>query len=751
MISFTIPDIITKIFFVLNKRSRVSKRSLKTHPPHHRIFTFYPTRKIVLDKSIETITPRIPMRLLALAVALFAILSLALGLSGSDVQAIGLGVVGLLLSVTTWRAAQMSRFLQIFAAIFATEYLVFGAMITLSAHALWPAALEGFTVPESLPVTVGVFGLIIYAISYLPGIVAIMRIADRFFDGRDVVTVRLWPFPAYTIVEQTLARGFVVFLVVVNQAQVGISVRLSYFNRDWFNAIQEKNSEAFWSLLYTVFFFWAAIYIVSAIIEYVVQSQLMIRWRRWLTARYVSDWLDQGSHYRMALAGGGADNPDQRISDDVDEFINRTYSFSISLLSTTSSLVSFSIILWTISANFTIPGTEIAIPGFLFWVACLYSGFGTLVTHLIGRRLIGLYFNQQKFEANFRFSLARLREYAEQIALLKGEPTERGLLMGKFGEVIQNFLAIVSLRKLLMAFTSGYGQISPLIPYVVAAPFYFLGKIQLGVLTQTASAFGRVEGALSFFIDAYTSVAAYLAVIRRLTGFDTSIDAARQLGKSPPSILERRSDEPSLRVSALKLALPNGTALAEANLAFQRGEAVLISGPSGSGKSTLLRAISGIWPYGVGEVIVPNGATLLLLPQKPYLPQGSLRECVAYPASPNTYSDAELTSALAASGLGRISDALDDHANWSQRLSGGEQQRLAIARALLTKPDWLFLDEATSALDEESEAQLYTALKDRLPTTTLISIGHRSTLKAFHSAAVRMEAIEGGGFTAVRV
>jgi putative ATP-binding cassette transporter len=691
------------------------------------------------------------MRLLAFAVALFAVLSLGLGFSGSDVQAIGLGIVGLLLGFTTWRAARMSRFLQIFAAIFATEYLVFGAMITLSAHALWPAALEQLSVPESLPVTVGVFGLIVYAISYIPGIVAIMRIADRFFDGHDTVTVRLWPFPAFPIIEQTLARGFVVFLVVVNQAQVGISVRLSYFNRDWFNAIQEKNSEAFWSLLYTVFFFWASIYIVSAIIEYVVQSQLMIRWRRWLTARYVSDWLDHGNHYRMALAGGGADNPDQRISDDVDEFINRTYSFSISLLSTTSSLVSFSIILWTISANFTIPGTEIAIPGFLFWVACLYSGFGTLVTHLIGRRLIGLYFNQQKFEANFRFSLARLREYAEQIALLKGEPTERVLLMGKFGEVIHNFLAIVSLRKLLMAFTSGYGQISPLIPYVVAAPFYFLGKIQLGVLTQTASAFGRVEGSLSFFIDAYTSVAAYLAVIRRLTGFDTSIDAARKLGKSPPSIVERRSDGPSLRVSELKLALPNGTAMAEADLAFQPGEAVLISGPSGSGKSTLLRAISGIWPYGVGEVIVPAGASLLLLPQKPYLPQGSLRECVAYPASPDTYSRSELTTALEACGLGRLSDALDDHANWSQRLSGGEQQRLAIARALLTKPDWLFLDEATSALDEESEAHLYSTLKNQLPATTLISIGHRSTLRAFHHAAIRMEAMETGGFKAVRV
>ena len=691
------------------------------------------------------------MRLLSIVIALFALLSIGLGASGGDMQAVGLGVVGVLLAVTTWRAHSMSRFLQIFATIFATEYLAFGSILTLEAHDLWPAALEAIAVPESLPITVGVFGLIIYAISFVPGIIAIMRIADRFFDGRDRVTVRLWPLPAFTIIEQTLARGFVVFLVVVNQAQVAISVRLSYFNRDWFNAIQEKNSDAFWSLLYTVFLFWAVIYIVSAIIEYVVQSQLMIRWRRWLTARYVSDWMDNGSHYRMSLAGSGADNPDQRIADDVDMFINKTYSFSISLLSSTSSLVSFSIILWTISANFTIPGTEIAIPGFLFWVAMAYSGFGTLVTHLIGRRLIGLYFDQQKYEANFRFSLARLREYAEQIALLKGEPAERGLLMHTFGDVIRNFLSIVSLRKMLMAFTSGYGQISPLIPYVVAAPFYFIGKIQLGVLTQTASAFGRVEGSLSFFIDAYTSLADYLSVIRRLTGFDTSIDKARHLGKAPLTIATRRADDNRLTTHQLRLALPDGTVIVEADLAFNTGEAVLISGPSGSGKSTLLRAIAGIWPYGAGEITLPTHASVLLLPQKPYLPQGTLRACVAYPSDTADYSDAELTSALSAAGLGKLSQSLDEHGNWSQRLSGGEQQRIAIARALLAKPDWLFLDEATSALDEDSEARLYAALKDRLPNTTLISIGHRSTLKAFHKAAIRMEPIEKGGFKAVAI
>jgi vitamin B12/bleomycin/antimicrobial peptide transport system ATP-binding/permease protein len=689
------------------------------------------------------------IRLLSALVFLFSLSVLGFGIYESDVSSTGLAVVGLLLTVATWRGALISRFLQIFLAIFATEFVAFGAVSMLNTHALWPEMLADAVPPQSLPVTVGVFGLIVFAISYLKGIAAIMRIADRFFDGHDVVAVRLWPFPSFTIVEQKLARGFVVFLVVVNQAQVGISVRLSYFNRDWFNAIQEKNADVFWSLLYTVFLFWASIYIVSAIIEYVVQSQLMIRWRRFLTARYIGDWLNDGSHYRMALAGQAADNPDQRIADDVDLFINRTYSFSISLLSSTSSLVSFSIILWTISASFTIPGTEIAIPGFLFWVACLYSGFGTLVTHLIGRRLIGLYFDQQKYEANFRFSLARLREYSEQVALLKGEPTERGLLMGKFGDVIRNFLAIVNLRKILMAFTAGYGQISPFIPYIVAAPFYFLGKIPLGTLTQTASAFGRVEGSLSYFIDAYTSVADYLSVIRRLASFDTAIQSA-----SPTvhrGIVTTEHPQSSLELDDLHVTLPDGTEIVNASLSFASGQSVLVSGPSGSGKSTLFRAIAGIWPYGTGLIRKPAHATVMLLPQKPYLPQGRLRDCVAYPAMAHDIADAELMNVLESVGLGSLASALDSEAQWSQRLSGGEQQRVAIARALLAQPDFLFLDEATSALDEESEATLYHVLKAQLPQTALISIGHRATLKAFHDGAVRLEPAQGRAYAALRV
>ena len=679
------------------------------------------------------------MKNLAILIGFAAAFLLVFGLSSGDAQTIGLGSVGVILTVTTWLSAKMSRFLMIFAAIFGAEFVIFGAVFMLDANALWPAALADFVPPESLPITVGIFGIIVYAISFIPGIARIMHIADRYFDGHDVTTVRIWPLPPITLNEQTLARTIIVTLILINQGQVGISVRLSFFNRDWFNAIQEKDSATFWSLLYTVFLFWAAIYIAIAIIEYIIQSHLMIRWRRWLTSHYIGDWLNEGSHYRMALSGTGADNPDQRIAEDVDQFIGRTYSFSISLLAQVSSLVSFSIILWGISANFTIPGTEIAIPGFLFWVAVLYSGFGTFVTHVIGRRLIRLNFEQQRYEADFRFSLARLREYAEQVALLGGEKQERRFLMDRFGNVIRNFFAIVARRKQLMMFTASYGQISPIIPYVVAAPFYFIGKIQLGVLTQTASSFGRVEGSLSFFIDAYVSLADYLSVIQRLVTFDDSIGKARRMGDKPPRIAFSTEATTDISISDLTLSLPDGREIVSAEVNFASGQSVLISGPSGSGKSTLLRAIAGIWPYGHGKIGIPADATLMLLPQKPYLPSGTLRDCVAYPSGEGTYLEKEIIDALKIVGLDRLITSLDDATNWSQRLSGGEQQRLAIARALLARPDWLFLDEATSALDEDSEAFLYRALKEHLKTTTLISIGHRSTLRVLHDRLMRME------------
>ena len=684
--------------------------------------------------------PGLLLKKLATVALIGALLAAGAAYQLADKGLWGLAFAGLLAGIATWQAAGISKFLRIFSGLFAFEYASFTTIIVLGRLNLWPEALAAAMPPLSLAASVAVFAILIYAISFIPVIKSVTTISDRYFDHAGTTQVTVWPFKQARIDERLLATLMIIFLIVVNQAQVGISVRLSFFNRDWFNAIQNKDSEAFWSLLYTVFLFWAAIYIASAIIEYLVQSSLMIRWRRWLTDQYISSWMGDGTHYRMALMGQDADNPDQRIADDVGSFINRTYDFSISMLAQLSSLVSFSIILWQLSDQFTVPGTDIVVPGFLFWVALLYAAFGTFVTHMIGRKLVKLDFDQQRYEADFRFSLARLREYTEQIALLNGERTEKSALMQRFSEVIRNFFGIVALRKRMMMFTASYGQISPIIPYVVAAPFYFAGKVQLGAMTQTAGAFGRVEGALSYFINAYTSLAAYVAILQRLTTFDRSIDEAKKLGYEPETIIrEQTGDHGALELQHLSLTLPNGKPLLSADHLFHPGQSILISGPSGSGKSTLLRALAGLWPYGSGRLRTPSTQTMMLVPQRPYLPIASLRMAVSYPANEQAYSRDDVARALEAVGLSALIGGMDEEHVWSQRLSGGEQQRLALARALLAKPAWLFLDEATASLDEAGEARLYTMLKQQLPQTTLISIGHRSTLLAFHDVKLTLE------------
>ncbi len=695
------------------------------------------------------------MRILSFAVAALSLVALYVWSRTGLVQPALLGVFGLANAAATFRSGRVGTFLKILMAIFATEVVVFGGVFLFSLSDYWPGALDAYKLPDSVPMTVALFGVLVWAVSHFKAVRTISGIADRYFEATQQTTARIWPFPAFKISERLLAILMTVFLVVVNQAQVGINVRLSFFSRDWFNAIQNKDAATFWTLLFTVFLFWAAIYIVSAIIEFVVQSMLLIRWRRWLTEHYTGRWLDGSAHYRMSLRYGNADNPDQRIAEDVNRFVSGNggsggygiYSYSILLISTLSSLVSFSIILWTLSANFTIPGTEIAVPGFLLWVAIVYSIVGTLVTHFIGRSLVGLYFERQRYEADFRFSLARLREYSEQVALLKGEGAERNVAMRIFSFVYDNYLQIVDRRKKLLVFTEAYGQIGPFIPYIVAAPFYFAGKIQLGTMTQTASAWGRVDGALNFFVNYYTSLADFRAVLDRLSTFDDAINAAHDQQRDKQIAMSEGTTPDGIAVGALDVALPDGRVIITGTtLALRPGEAVLVAGPSGSGKSTLFRALSGLWPFGHGQVTVPAGAKIMLLPQKPYLPIGTLRTAVSYPAGPDTYGDDVIRQALIAARLAEFADRLDAEDNWSQRLSGGEQQRLAIARAILAQPDWLFLDEATAALDEANEHAIYGALASELPRTTIVSIGHRSTLAAFHDRRIEMHPDGNGGF-----
>ena len=694
------------------------------------------------------------MHFLAIAVAIFAVAAAAVGARAGDNMALLLAAASLICAYTTFRARGVSAFLRILAAIFATETVVFGLGMLAAKLGLWPEGLAEYKLPETLPLTVAIFAILVFAVSHIPVVRAMTRIADRYFACDDAGEARVWPFASFRARESRIAAAMVVALVLINQAQVGIMVRLSFFNRDWFNALQEKDAAKFWRLLLWVFVPWAFIYVFSAIVEFVMQSMLIIRWRRWLTDFYVAHWLGEGAHYRMSLVGHDADNPDQRIAEDVNRFIDGgsegygLYSYSILLISTLSSLVSFAIVLWGLSTNFTIPGTDVVLPGLLFWVALIYAAVGTVITHLIGRPLVRLLFEKQRYEADFRFGLARLREYGEQVALLKGEAAEQASLGARFRAIIGNYLETVDRRKKLMAFTSTYGQINPIIPYLFTAPFYFLGKIQLGVMTQTAGAFGRVEGALTFFITYYTSLAGFKSVLDRLTSFDSAIERARETGQGGAKIERRASPDAALHLRGLSLDLPDGRRIVSGvDLTLPAREAVLVVRPAGSGKSTLFRAIAGVWPYGAGAIETPQDARALLLPQKPYIPIASLRAATAYPAAPDAFDAESVRKALIDVGLPALAERLDETDNWSQRLSGGEQQRLAIARALLAKPDWLFLDEATSAMDEAMEARIYELIAARLPQATVVSIGHRASLTRYHKRKIEMRAGQGDAFT----
>ncbi len=555
-------------------------------------------------------------------------------------------------------------------------------------------------------------------------LVTIWRLASPYFSSEDK-----WP-----------GRILLAAVIAIELSIVGINVLLNSWNNSFYNALQDKNWDAF---VYQLGYFCvlATAYIFLAVYQLYLNQWLQIRWRRWLTRTYLEKWLADSNHYRMQLLGDAADNPDQRIAEDVKQFIDAGATgigilpIGLSLLNAAVTLASFAVILWNLSATAPLHvfGISIDIPGYLLWAALIYAILGTLFTHLLGRALIALNFQQQRYEADFRFNLVRVRENSEQIALLRGEQAERDRLLLRFANVVSNWMAIMSRQKKLTFLTAGYSQAAVVFTYIMVSPAYFAGKVQLGGLMQTANAFGQVQGALSVFVNVYRQLAEWRAVVDRLSGFDDSIAVAHEAAVNPPVIAVAPANANAVSFKDLSVRLPNGVPLINAtDVTIKLGERVLVSGPSGAGKSTLFRALAGVWPFGEGTIAIPKDARMMMLPQRPYFPIAPLAAAVAYPAQSGQFDAAKVAELIGAVGLPALVPRIEEEAHWNRMLSLGEQQRLGIARALLYQPDFLFLDEATASLDEPSEAALYQLLDQRLPQATIVSIGHRATLAAFH-------------------
>lgn len=523
-----------------------------------------------------------------------------------------------------------------------------------------------------------------------------------------------------------LTLGVVYMLVLLNQ-----------WNNSFYSALQNYDAKKIFDEL--IHFSWlAAIYILLAVYSYYLQQTLILNWRRWLTTRFIDIWLQNKTYYNLQMFGKDTDNPDQRISEDVRQFVEMTLSFGIGILKAFCTFASFVVILYNLSGslNFTFMGKTWTINGYMLWASLIYSVIGTYITHIVGRKLVKINFIQQKYEADFRFSMIRLRESAESVAFYRGEAQEGSVFKQRFKMLLDNFWKLVNKQKQLVFLNSGYSQIAIIFPFVVAMNRYLTKEVTLGGLMQVASAFGRVQDSLSYFVDMYSSIAQWQAVVMRLTYFGRHMHEVSQ--EAERFHVERFAAADVVEVSNMQINLPDGKPLLE-NLSFtlHPGHNVLIKGVSGSGKSTLLRAISGIWPFVDGKIFLPERDKLMFIPQKPYLPLGTLRAALNYPGN-KPIDDTELIYLMDLCQIGYLKDKLDLEADWSHVLSVGEQQRLAFVRAHIQQPQWLFLDEATSALDEDTEATMYSLLQERLQQTTVVSVGHRSTLNKYHELVLRL-------------
>jgi len=545
----------------------------------------------------------------------------------------------------------------------------------------------------------------------------------------------------------------VAIVVGLSLTAVYITVLVNHWNAAFYNALQAFDRAEFFRQL-LIFAGLTAANVVVAVYQVYFNQMLQIRWRRWLTEHFLDGWLANQTYYRMALQqSAGADNPDQRISEDLGLFVVYTTSFSLGILSAVVTLTSFVAILWGLSGTLTVPLGRFGafnMHGYMVWAALLYAVGGTWLTVIIGRPLVQLSFDQQRYEADFRFSLARFRDNAESIALYHGEAGERVRFRDHFNDILHNYRTIMERQKRLTTFTWAFGQLALVFPILVAAPRYFTGLLQLGGLMQTAQAFKEVQGSLSFIINSYPEIARWQAVVDRLVEFRDKMLGVAQSPHEAPSIEIVRDGRPGIHIQQLDLNLPDGTPLlAGFDVSVPPGGSLFISGPSGSGKTTLLRAISGIWPFGRGRIEIPAGQRTVTVPHQPYLPLGTLRQTLtgigtsepdeSSTAAPAAADDTELQRVLALCGLGYLSERLDEEQNWAQSLSPSEQTCLAFARLLVLRPDLIFLDEVTSGVDDATESNLYGVLRDELPNASVISVGHRDSLSKLHERRIELE------------
>ena len=519
-------------------------------------------------------------------------------------------------------------------------------------------------------------------------------------------------------------------LLLTTITTVRLSVLISYFNNDLFTALQQQDQPAFWRSV-LVFVVLIVVWVINQLVAFYVQQALVIRGRVWLTDRILGDWLDGAAYHRGRFTSAPVDNPDQRIQEDIETFTDSSATLAVGTVNALVSLVSFTIVLWQLSGPLSVFGLEV--PRAMTFFAYLYVILATVVAFRIGRPLIGLNFLRERFNASFRYALVRLRDNSENVAFHRGERIERTTLGARFGAVIDNAWAIVYRNLRFLGFNFAITEASIIVPYVIQAPRFFAGAITLGDVQQTGVAFGQVHDSLSFFRNAYDNFAVYRAVLIRLTGL---LDADQEARALPAVTLE---DGDGLTVRDLTVRLPDERVLVDdLDLSLATGDALLVAGPSGSGKTTLLRSLADLWPWAQGTVRRPLGDEALFLSQQPYVPLGTLRTALAYPAAGDAVDDQQAAAVLRRVLLPHLVDRLDDELDWAKRLSPGEQQRLGFARVLIARPRVVFLDEATSALDEGMEHALYTMLREELPETVVVSVGHRSTLNQFHAERLEL-------------